>query len=75
MSDKVYYSGWSTQNEIDHLDGLLVGKWTGRPPKNPEKLLRSYIRGVKYRILYNTWGLVDGREVLKHAISKVDNAV
>lgn len=71
MTSKIY-TGWSTKNEIDHLDGLLIGKWTGIPPENPGKLLRAYIRGVKRRILYRTWGSVDGKEVLEYAMSKLE---
>lgn len=67
MTGKIYHTGWSTKNEMDHLDGLLTGKWTGIPPENPDKLLRSYIRGVKNRILYHTWESVDGEEVLQYA--------
>lgn len=71
----MYYNSWSTQNEITYIDGLLTGKWTGRQPETPKKLLRSYIRGARYRILHKTWGMVNGKAVLEYAISRLDNAV
>jgi len=69
--------GWTTQNEKTFIDGLVTGKWVresadGMSEVPRERLLRYYIHGAKKRIEYDTWGKVDGGEILKYAKEKYE---
>jgi len=57
---------WSTKNEINYLDGLVSGKW--RHSEVPiEALLKNYIKSAKHRVMNDTFGDVNGSDVIKHA--------
>ena len=67
--------GWSTKNEKTFIDGLVTGRWVtesreGMVEVPRKRLLRYYIRGAKKRIEFDTWGLVDGEEIVRYAREK-----
>lgn len=70
MSDVHKHAHWTTENEIAYINSLHSGTYPREfgQHMDGQSLLENYIRSAKKRILWNTFGSVDGAKVLAHAI-------
>ena len=61
--------GWTTENEIAYINSLHRGTYPRefRPLVDAKTLLTNYLKWARKRIVWNTWGSVDGHAVVAHA--------